>query len=29
MHATAPGGIYSGYFRDLDGHLWEIIWNPR
>jgi uncharacterized protein len=22
-------GIYSGYFRDLDGHLWEIIWNPR
>lgn len=20
-------GIYSGYFRDLDGHLWEIIWN--
>jgi uncharacterized glyoxalase superfamily protein PhnB len=24
-----PWGIYSGYFRDLDGHLWEIIWNPR
>jgi len=22
-------GIYSGYFRDLDGHLWEIIWNLR
>lgn len=22
-------GIYSGYFRDLDGHLWEIIWNPE
>jgi uncharacterized protein len=22
-------GIYSGYFRDLDGHLWEILWNPR
>jgi len=22
-------GIYSGYFRDLDGHLWEVIWNPR
>ena len=21
--------IYSGYFRDPDGHLWEIIWNPR
>jgi catechol 2,3-dioxygenase-like lactoylglutathione lyase family enzyme len=24
-----PWGIYSGYFHDLDGHLWEIIWNPR
>jgi len=24
-----PWGIYSGYFQDLDGHLWEIIfWNP-
>ncbi len=23
-----PWGIYSGYFRDLDDHLWEIIWNP-
>ena len=23
-----PWGIYSGYFRDLDGYLWEIIWNP-
>jgi catechol 2,3-dioxygenase-like lactoylglutathione lyase family enzyme len=22
-------GIYSGYFQDLDGHLWEIIWNPK
>lgn len=22
-------GIYSGYFCDLDGHLWEVIWNPR
>lgn len=22
-------GIYSGYFKDLDGHLWEIIWNPE
>jgi hypothetical protein len=21
-------GIYSGYFQDPDGHLWEIIWNP-
>ena len=19
---------YAGYFKDLDGHLWEIIWNP-
>jgi hypothetical protein len=24
-----PWGIYSAYFRDPDGHLWEIIWNPR
>jgi predicted lactoylglutathione lyase len=24
-----PWGIYSGYFRDLDGHLWEIIHNPN
>ncbi|HWD64282.1 MAG TPA: VOC family protein [Solirubrobacteraceae bacterium] len=24
-----PWGIYSGYFRDPDGHLWEIIHNPR
>jgi uncharacterized glyoxalase superfamily protein PhnB len=23
-----PWGIYSGYFRDPDGHLWEILWNP-
>jgi uncharacterized protein len=23
-----PWGIYSGYFRDPDGHLWEIIWHP-
>jgi uncharacterized protein len=22
-----PWGIYSGYFRDPDGHLWEVIWN--
>ena len=21
-------GGYSGYFRDLDGYLWEIVWNP-
>ncbi len=24
-----PWGVYSGYFKDLDGHLWEIIWNPE
>ncbi len=24
-----PWGIYSGYFHDPDGHLWEVIWNPR
>ena len=24
-----PWGIYSGYFRDPDGHLWEIMWNPQ
>lgn len=24
-----PWGIYSGYFRDPDGHLWEVIWNPN
>jgi hypothetical protein len=24
-----PWGIYSGYFRDLDGHLWEIICHPQ
>ena len=23
-----PWGIYSGYFRDPDGHLWEIIGTP-
>jgi catechol 2,3-dioxygenase-like lactoylglutathione lyase family enzyme len=23
-----PWGIYSGYFRYPDGHLWEVIWNP-
>ena len=21
-------GGYSGYFRDPDGHLWELAWNP-
>ena len=23
-----PWGIYSGYFRDPDGHLWEVIHHP-
>lgn len=22
-------GGYAGYFRDPDGHLWEIVWNPN
>lgn len=22
-------GGYAGYFRDPDGHLWEIAWNPE
>jgi len=21
-------GGYAAYFHDLDGHLWEIVWNP-
>ena len=21
-------GGYAGYFRDLNGHLWEVVWNP-
>jgi len=21
--------FYSGYFRDLDGHLWEVMWSPH
>ena len=24
-----PWGIYSGYFRDPDGHLWELIHAPN
>lgn len=24
-----PWGVYSAYFKDLDGHLWEIIYDPR
>lgn len=26
---SRPWGIYSGYFLDVDGHLWEILWNPQ
>lgn len=22
-------GGYSGYFRDPDGHVWEVAWNPH
>src|SRR5215212_6640382 len=22
-------GGYAGYFQDLDGHLWEVLWNPE
>jgi uncharacterized protein len=21
-------GGYAGYFRDPDGHVWEVVWNP-
>jgi len=27
-HDTFWGG-YAGYFQDLDGHLWETVWNPE
>jgi uncharacterized protein len=27
-HETFWGG-YAGYFRDPDGHLWEVAWNPQ
>ncbi len=32
-HVTDPAhdrfwGGYSGYFQDLDGHLWEVAWDP-
>ena len=27
-HDTFWGG-YSGYFRDPDGHVWEVAWNPQ
>lgn len=22
-------GGYAGYFADIDGHLWEVVWNPE
>jgi catechol 2,3-dioxygenase-like lactoylglutathione lyase family enzyme len=22
-------GGYTGYFQDLDEHLWEVVWNPQ
>ena len=22
-------GGYAGYFSDLDGHVWEVAWNPK
>jgi len=27
-HDTLLGG-YAGIFKDLDGHLWEVAWNPE
>ncbi|MBA2960986.1 MULTISPECIES: VOC family protein [Ramlibacter] len=27
-HDTFYGG-YAAYFQDLDGHLWEVAWNPE
>ncbi len=27
-HDTFYGG-YAGYFRDPDGHLWDVVWNPQ
>lgn len=27
-HETFWGG-YAGYFQDLDGHMWEVVWNPE
>jgi uncharacterized glyoxalase superfamily protein PhnB len=24
-----PFGVYSGYFADPDGHLFEVAWNPN
>ena len=22
-------GGYAGYFQDIDGHVWEVVWNPQ
>lgn len=27
-HQVSWGG-YTGWFADPDGHLWEVVWNPR
>jgi hypothetical protein len=27
--AKVGWGGYTGWFRDPDGHLWEVVWNPR
>lgn len=27
--ASTFWGGYAGYFQDLDGHLWEVLWNPQ
>jgi catechol 2,3-dioxygenase-like lactoylglutathione lyase family enzyme len=27
--ATTFWGGYAGYFKDPDGHLWEVLWNPN
>jgi hypothetical protein len=26
---TTFWGGYAGYFQDPDGHLWEVVWNPK
>ena len=28
QHYDRPWGIYSGYFRDLDGHMWSVLTMP-
>lgn len=29
LAASTFWGGYAGYFRDPDGHLWEVVWNPQ